>query len=131
MEFIIFTEVYSSILEIITVCSSELEHSLNVLSQRRTTLEPHWKIIFVLSTFGVNLGVFYLCYRCSSRAWQDAVMWVFIFTCLTVEDNAGNLADICRKWIVSQLHISRNEIEYFSYMSNAVLEVELARVALM
>lgn len=58
MEFIIFTEVYSAILEIITVSSSELEHSIKALSQRRTTLEPAIKIIFVLSSFAVNLGFF-------------------------------------------------------------------------
>lgn len=112
MEFIIFTEVYSAILEIITVSSSELEHSIKALSQRRTTLEPAIKITFALLVL-LLIWEFLPLLPTFSRAWQDAVMWVFIFTSLSVEDNAGNLAGICRKWIVSQLHISKNEIGIF------------------
>ena len=83
-EFIILTQAYPAILQISTVCLSEPEHSIKILSQRRTTPEPAIKIPSALSSFAVNL-FFCLCYWCSSKAWRDAVMWVSILTGLTVK----------------------------------------------
>lgn len=101
-EFTIFTEVYSAILEI-----QYIQVNWDIISRHCPKGEPHWNLPSKLFLhFPVLLLIWvFLPLLLMSLSSLARCSYVFIFICLTVEDSDGTLADICRKWTVSQLGI--------------------------